>query len=352
MTTLLPLLVDLDEVSSVVEDARREIRYVITDFSFELVVRKFKAEKPAEGDMYIPPYQRNLAWNEEKQSYFIESLILRVPVPPIFFYEREGRLEIVDGSQRIRSIVAFARDEFALEGLEKIDILNGFRFSDLPLDVQRRLNNTPVRSFVLDESTDTGTRMDLFRRLNTSGKKLEDAEIRKGVFRGRFLDLVIGCAASKEFLDVTPHMGGGVDSESERQELVTRFFVYGAKYTDFKHDVRKFLDAAMADFNDSLSDDQIKAMRSEFNKTMRFVKENYPKGFYRTDSGRRVPRVRFEGVAVGTALALRQKPKLTVNDTTWLRSKEFGDLVRTDASNSGPKLRRRIEFVRDKLLGT
>jgi hypothetical protein len=169
MATLRALLADVDEVSTVVEGARREIRYVITDFSIELVVQKFREKAPAEGDIYVPEYQRNLAWNEEKQSYFIESLILRVPVPPIFFYERQGRLEIVDGSQRIRSIVSFAHDGFALEGLEKIDILNGFQFSDLPLEIQRRLNNTPVRSFVLDEGTDAGTRIDLFRQ-ETSGR--------------------------------------------------------------------------------------------------------------------------------------------------------------------------------------
>jgi hypothetical protein len=91
-------------------------------------------------------------------------------------------------------------------------------------------------------------------------------------------------------------------------------------------------------------------MRHEFERTMSVVKKNYPKGFYRTDKGRRVPRVRFEAVAVGTALALRHNPNLVVGDTSWLRSNEFGQLVRTDASNSGPKLRSRIEYVRDKLL--
>jgi hypothetical protein len=243
------------------------------------------------------------------------------------------------------------RDGFALDGLEKLDILNGFEFSKLPLAVQRRLNNTPIRSYVLDQGTDESTRVDLFRRLNTSGKMLQDAEIRKGAFRGPFLDLVIECASSPLFLQVTPHIGGRIDSQSERQELVTRFFVYSARYMDFRHDVRKFLDATMVEFNKTLLPQQLDLMRYEFDVTMRFILDNYPKAFYRAEKGRRVPRVRFEAVAVGTALAIRQNPLLTVEGYDWLRTSEFEQLVRTDASNSAPKLRGRIEYVKNKLLG-
>ncbi|HTC04596.1 MAG TPA: DUF262 domain-containing protein [Xanthobacteraceae bacterium] len=351
MATMFPLLADADEVAGVVEDARREVRYLITDFSAELVISKFKEKAESEGDIYVPDYQRGLAWTEDTQSYFIESLILRVPIPPVFFYEVEGKLEIVDGSQRIRTIVSFAKDGFALRGLEKLDILNGFEFSKLPLPVQRRLYNTPIRSYVLDQGIDESTRVDLFRRLNTSGKKLQDAEIRKGAFRGPFLDLVVESAASDIFLQVTPHIGGRSASESERQELVTRFFIYARKYMDFRHDVRRFLDANMVIFNKSLNEGELQSMRAEFSTTMKFILENYPKAFYRTEKGHLVPRVRFEAVAVGTALALRQNQNLQVGNSDWLRSAEFEQLVRTDASNSAPKLRSRIEFVRDRLLG-
>ena len=339
-----------EDVAKLVEAARREVRYQVTDFPVELIVSKFREEAEAEGDIYIPEYQRSLAWNADQQSYFIESLILRVPVPPIFFYDVEGKLEVVDGSQRIRSLVAFAKGGFALSDLEKLNVLNGFSFEQLPPAVQRRLNNTPVRSFVLDQTTDHSTRVDLFRRLNTSGKRLRDAEIRKGAFKGPFLDLIIKSASSEVFHAVTPHMTGGMDPSSERQELVTRFFVYGARYLDFRHDVRKFLDDAVEEFNLSCTAEQLAGMEAEFQSTMSFIGEHYPRAFYRTETGKRVARVRFEGVAVGTALALRQEPNLNVQNTEWLRSAEFEKLVRTDASNSAPKLRGRIEFVRDRLL--
>ncbi|RWH25246.1 MULTISPECIES: DUF262 domain-containing protein [unclassified Mesorhizobium] len=351
MSNLLVQLADPDEVAAIVDDVRREARYVVTDFSVELVVSKFREEAEAEGEIYVPEYQRSLSWNEEQSSYFIESLILRVPVPPIFLYDVEGRLEIVDGSQRIRSLVRYLQDGFALSGLEKLDVLNGYRFSDLPPSVQRRLNNTPIRSFVLDQGTDESTRVELFRRLNTSGKRLEDAEIRKGVYRGPFLDLVIEEAASDLFKSLTPYMAKGVDARSERQELVTRFFIYCDRYLSFRHDVRKFLDSNMDELNKSADEARLLQMKAEFERTMQFIRKYYPKALYRPDGGKRVPRVRFEAIAVGTALALRDNPALKAPSDTWLRSGQFEELVRTDASNSAPKLRGRIEYVRDSLLG-
>src|SRR3546814_14818149 len=124
---------------AIVDGWRREARYVVTDFSIELVISKFKEEAEHEGDSYVPDYQRSLSWGDERSSYFIESLLLRVPVPPIFLYDVDGRLEIVDGSQRIRSLVRFVRGLFVLEGLEKLDVLNGYRYEDLPPSVHRQI---------------------------------------------------------------------------------------------------------------------------------------------------------------------------------------------------------------------
>jgi hypothetical protein len=131
---------------------------------------------------------------------------------------------------------------------------------------------------------------------------------------------------------------------------VTRFFVYSDRRSEFRHDVRRFLDQAMDDFNRSLDEAQLARMRDEFLRTMAFVRANFAHAFYRPDGGKRVPRVRFEAVAVGTNLALRERPQLVDPPTGWLRSPAFEQLVRTDASNSAPKLLGRIEFVRDALL--
>jgi hypothetical protein len=100
----------------------------------------------------------------------------------------------------------------------------------------------------------------------------------------------------------------------------------------------------------NLTPDAIDELRNEFDRTMQFVSENYRIAFYRGERSKRVPRVRFEAVAIGTNLALRQNPNLIVTNLDWLVAEEFKILVRTDASNSGPKLRARIEYIRDSLL--
>ncbi|MBR1284054.1 DUF262 domain-containing protein [Bradyrhizobium sp. AUGA SZCCT0177] len=340
-----------DEIVAVIEAARRDVRYLVTDYPVELLVSKFKEEPKQEGDIYIPEYQRKLRWTDQAQSYFIESVILRIPVPPIFFYDVKGRLEIVDGSQRVRTLARFVNDEFTLGELEKLDILSGLKYSELPSTIQKRLFNTPIRSFVLDEGTDESTRIELFRRLNTTGKTLHDAEIRKGAFRGDFLDLILECAATPLFKSLSPRISKSADPESERQELVTRFFVYSDHYLEFKHDVRRFLDLEVIRQNKTISAGEVQQKRVEFNNTMTFIEANYPTAFYRGGKGGTLPRVRFEAVAVGTCLALREKPDLAFDgNADWMFGDELNALVRTHASNSGPRLRDRIEYVKKQLL--
>jgi hypothetical protein len=248
-------------------------------------------------------------------------------------------------------LARFVNDEFALGELDKLDILTGLKYSDLPPTVQKRLFNTPIRSFVLDEGTDESTRIELFRRLNTTGKSLHDAEIRKGAFRGDFLNLILECADSALFKSLSPKISKSADPESERQELVTRFFIYADLYTEFKHDVRRFLDLNVIRLNKTITPDEIRSRRDEFTNTMKFIASNFPAAFYRKGKGGTLPRVRFEAMAVGTCLALRAKPDLVFHgNTDWIFGEELNALVRTHASNSGPRLRDRIDYVKNRLL--
>ena len=341
------------EILDAVDRARRDVRYLVTDYPVETLIRKLKTEDYAdEGDIYVPNYQRTLQWSIDNRSYFIESLILRVPIPPIFFYETRGRLEIVDGSQRIRSLAEFVNNQYRLTGLEKLDVLNGLLYSELPRVISKRLLNSPIRSFVLEEGTDERTRIEMFRRINTTSRQLSEDEIRKSAYQGPFLDLVIDCANRELFKKLAPGSGtrGNRNAESERQELVTRFFIYSENYLGFRHDVRKFLDAKFIQYNKIIDRYLSKKMSDEFDEVMSFIDQHMPRAFFRDDRRSQVPRVRFEAIAIGVCLALRLNSEIDPEDLDWLDGRDFAALTRTDASNSGPKLRARVEFVRDKLL--
>lgn len=98
----------------------------------------------------ITDYQRNYVWSTKSRSLLIESFIMNVPIPPIFLYERDYSFyEILDGKQRISSIVKFYNDEFALEGLEVWSELNGKKYSTLPVRIKEGLDRRYLSSIIM-----------------------------------------------------------------------------------------------------------------------------------------------------------------------------------------------------------
>lgn len=148
-------------------------------------------------------------------------------------------------------------------------------------------------------------------------------------------------------------MSGQKIKEREREELVLRFFCYAERYLQFRHDVRKFLDNFLKEKNEQAKSDThfLDDYRQRFNNLCQFVKSNFPSAF-QSPGKNLVPRVRFESLAVGFHLALETGKIEIPPDLSWLndnsKDTEFGVLTRTDASNSAPKMKARIDYVRDK----
>jgi hypothetical protein len=332
-----------DAADRQIRQIQKEIRFDTRDFPVETIVARFN-----KGSFFIPPYQREFVWNKDDQSQFIESVIMGLPIPMMFLAEdEEGTFEIVDGAQRIQTLDSFMSDDLVLEGLKKLDRLNGFRFSDLP-DIQRnKFTSRALRLVILDQETTDESRRDLFDRINKSGRLLTSSERRRGALEGRFLKFLERCAADPLFRTLCP-VSPTMERRKEPLELVTRFFAYSEKYLEFEHDVDEFLDDYVKENRNTFDR---KRLSEEFKRTMQFVQKYFPYGFAKSPSARTTPRVRFEALSVGVNLALRQKSDLIPAPvTTWLESEEFTFQTTTHASNSAPRLKRRIEFVRDQLL--
>lgn len=111
----------------------KQYQYKRIDFDVETIIQRFSPEDEREPTIYIPDYQRDLVWKPLMQSRFIESLILGVPIPPIFasINDEFGTLEIIDGSQRINTLIEFIRKGLKLQGLIKLKSLNGLKFCNL-----------------------------------------------------------------------------------------------------------------------------------------------------------------------------------------------------------------------------
>ena len=117
--------------AEIVEQSKR-IDFYITEYSAEMLASKMR-----DRDFQVPAYQREFTWDPERRSKFIESLVMGLPIPFLFFWEmKDGRLEIVDGSQRLRTIKEFILGGLRLGELESLPASSNFRFADFPLSRQ------------------------------------------------------------------------------------------------------------------------------------------------------------------------------------------------------------------------
>lgn len=333
----------LDAVATQLNTLRSTIRYTTSEWTVEYLVDKFDS-----GLFVIPDYQRRFVWDRGRQSRFIESLLVGYPIPFLFVAVLEdGRQEIVDGAQRIRTMRAFVRGDLTLSKLKKLTTINGFTHEELPDAVRRRLLARSLRLIVLDEGTEASAREEMFDRINTSPMKANEMEVRIGVQRGPFLDLVLECANRPRFKSLAP-MAKKKTDRREREELVLRFFAYGDRYKEFTHDVNRFLDSYLEDAN-SWDATRITEKGEQFLRMLDFVEQHIPLGFRKDERGKSTPRARFEAIAVGVHLALESGQPLNTTDMSWLDSEEFKVVTSSDQSNTKSRFLRRVTFVRDQL---
>lgn len=329
-------------------DKQKIVDFDIKEFTIELLVNKYlNGIETDDNDIFIPTYQRNFVWDNDRQSKFIESVLLGLPIPYIFSADTDGRLEIVDGSQRLRTIVTFYSNNLILKNLEILTNLNGFKYQDLLKSRQRKFLNSTIRMIALSDKSDEDVRFMMFERINTGSAILKDMEKRKGIFGGKFMDFVYNeCSKHPLFIRNTKFTER-LEKRGEPQELIIRFFAYSDNYKLVKSGVNEFLN----DFVDSKNKSFDKARYTdEFDKMLKFVDKNFPDGFIKSSTSSKTPRVRFDAISVGVNLALRENPKLQPTDFSWLNSKVFNELITKGGQNAPTAIKERIEFVYNKLI--
>ncbi|MCY7407078.1 MAG: DUF262 domain-containing protein [Alkalinema sp. CAN_BIN05] len=340
-----------DEAEAEIRDKQKPIDYVTKEYPVEILVQKYTHGLADDtNELFIPDYQRELVWGDAIQSKFIESVLLGLPIPSIFVADipgdkDEARLEIIDGVQRIRTLARFINDELKLENLEKLKKLNDFKFSDLSFPRQRRFKRTSLRIVELTDKADEATRRDMFDRINQGAVSLNTMEIRRGIQRGPFLKFIDRLSENSKFRSLCKFSEVLVD-RLEPQEFVLRFFAYLNNYENFNRQVNEFLNEYLEN-NDRSFNDEI--MRTEFESMLDFIEKYFSNGF-QGEKNTAPSRIRFETLAVGTALALREKSDLNPISMAWLESLEFKAYTTSDASNSKSEVKNRIEYVRNQLL--
>jgi hypothetical protein len=217
-----------------------------------------------------PNYQRAFRWSPGKESRFIESLILGMPIPPVFVIELEdGKYELIDGLQRLSSyfhfrgaldLESFDRaikkgEELVLSDCDIVSELNGLTHSGLPSAMQIRLKRHFIRVEVIRKESDQRLRYHMFKRLNTGGENLSEQEIRNCTVRllgggDIFMKFLIDLSRNAEFLICTQNLTEESKQQRFDQELVLRFFAFKNWREKYTHDVADFL----TDFMEEVSD--------------------------------------------------------------------------------------------------
>lgn len=218
-----------------------------------------------------PAYQREYVWElkPELPPRLIESLLLEIPIPPIYFGKMSGaRLEVIDGQQRLTTLIRFVRNEFALQRLQRLSSLNGKYFRDMLEEDQAKVLDATIRTVVIDAGRNHNLRYEVFERLNRGSMPLNEQELRNCVYRGLFCDLL----AELENDSFWRKVKGGDKPESRflEREMILRFFAFTNRIEHYAGNLKRFLNEYMGSYAPK-DPTQIKLLEILFRQTMKNV---------------------------------------------------------------------------------
>lgn len=172
---------------------------------------------------------------------------MRIPLPSCYFAETDdGRQLVIDGVQRITTILRFFGDEFALEEMTAFPELEGKRFSEIGA-YQADLESTTIRCIILRKENPKELITEIFARLNQGAVELSDQEIRHALYSGDFDQLLQELSKVEVIKDFGSRKDGRSSPKDSREleELVLRYFAFLEDAEAYEGNLSKFLDAYM-----------------------------------------------------------------------------------------------------------
>lgn len=339
----------------------------------------------ADGDFNLrPEYQRRLRWSNQQKSLLIESLLLNVPIPPVFLYENDlARYEVMDGQQRLNAIKEFLSNNYALRGLQIIPSLNGKTYNKLPPKVKRSLDRASISAIVLLQESQGKIRKAgasrfyelrrfVFERLNTGGKRLSAQEIRNAIYGGEFNELIVHLSRNEIFTriwGIPPYTNADPNEYYEDEarqkntlyktmgdcQLVLRFFALGED-AHIQGSMKSMLDRCM-ERNIDCTSQEAKNLGEKFLSRLRLSDELFDgHPFSLTLPQRGVAYRPVAGIYDGVMVALDE---IWASREQLLQSKErvqsdYADLIAnhgegalTGSANTAADIKNRISIFRE-----
>ncbi|MGH9504613.1 MAG: DUF262 domain-containing protein [Terriglobales bacterium] len=358
------LLGELDKQSS-------QIRFEVIDFSAGELIRLHQDKEI----LIQPAFQRMFRWTQAQQSRFIESMLLGLPVPQIVLFQREdGVLELIDGLQRVSSIIRFItgktpheakgdqEETTKLTGCDILLSLNGKVFNDFEPVLQLELKRKTLRAIVIRRTNDPNLRYEMFKRLNAGGSPAEPHEVRNASLRivgpagEKFLQFLDGCSKNRPFEDLTDTLSDQAKRRLGRQELVLRFFALKNSIDTYKGNISDWLD----DYSEAVAKGEVKFDYDHesplFNRVFTVLSEKLgSEAFLKHKNNRALGGLApayFDAVTMGIlplvdrlAAAKSEDAKSILNQAVGHENDDFRENVGPGA-NAVPRLHNRIAEVR------
>lgn len=328
-----------EEIESEVDDRESSLpSYDIlaypADYTLEVLVDKWR-----KGQITIPKFQRRFVWTQTQASKLIDSFLMGLPIPPVFVFSDNNSHEllVVDGHQRIQSIVYFFEGYFGeehkvfhLTGLSDNSRYEGLTYNELASKdpaAFARLNNSILRAIITQQinSSDETSVYDIFERLNTGGIQLSPQEIRNCVHHGSFIDRLVEVNKYKNWRTV---FGRPQPDKRQRDvELIIRFLALHDDIDNYRKPMKSFLNSFTAEHSNA-DNDQLWYFESLFRKTVDTVVEYLGEKPFHIYSG--LNAAVFDSVFVAIAQLekipgdLEQKYRNLIEDSSYLECVSAG----------------------------
>jgi hypothetical protein len=246
-----------------------------------------------EGEINInPDFQRSFRWNQEKQTNLIESILLGIPIPPIFVAEDEnGVWELVDGLQRTSTVFSFfgvlenvpqEKNNLILGRGKIIPELEDISVKNMSFKLKMKIKRASLGVEVLNPSSDSQMKYELFKRLNTTSERLSEQEMRNAIYSGKFNSLLNQLSNNNIFISLM----NPTDKQKENMymsELVLRYFTFKDSI-EMKDGVRSHLDNYM-EKNADMSNFDKNRESQEFIEIITFIKNNFGADIFKAKNG-------------------------------------------------------------------
>ena len=367
-----------------VSDERKRLSSDRLDISFGELINLYK-----NGELIIrPEYQRLFRWSEAQKTALIESILLSIPIPPIFVAEdKNGVWELVDGLQRVSTFISFFgelkgsgwtidyQEDIDRSGVEEEEIdeesgeetggiktinkwtlqegglvksLQGFNVDNLPTNLKINLKRAVCRVEILRGESSTSMKYELFKRLNSGGSKLTPQEIRNAIYRGvnpRLNELLLKVSKSEVFKSLT-QLSSGKLNELYDQELVLRFFAFYKNAENVNENMEKFLNDFMKETVENANFDY-DVYESLIMRVLELIYQIEDNKIFRNERNLFVPAY-FEGILIGVAQNIEtyaEDLELLKSKITQLKSDNDFKRYSGTASNSRSRIRNRLKRV-------